>query len=101
MLNKAIFESYDTQKMNYNSILNIKPFNYNIDDAIQLIKTFDMSKVYELIADINFLFDFDYIKLPYVDKCYENIINEKINISELLQLLIDAVYYSENGKKEL
>ena len=100
-LNKAIFESYDTLKMNYNSILNIKSFNYNIDDTIQLIKTFDMSKVYELIADINFLFDFDYIKLPYVDKRTENCIIKEFNISELFKLLIDVVYNSAKSEKEI
>ena len=85
LMNKTIFESFDTKKMNYNSILNINSFNNNIDDPIQLIKTFDMSKIYELISDINYIMDFHYIKSPsYFDKYINTIIKEELNVNELL-----------------
>ena len=95
LMNKIIFESFDTKKMNYNSILNINSFNNNIDNPIQLIKSFDMSKLYELIADINYIMDFHYIKSPYFGAYINRCINEEFNLNSLFNKFLIG-YFEDN-----
>lgn len=44
--NKAIFDSYNINKLNYNTITNIKNFNFKENDFNEFKKSIDMENVY-------------------------------------------------------
>lgn len=52
LLNKAIFESYNSSKINYNSILNIKNLIFHNDKNSEYLKSINIKKNDELIEEI-------------------------------------------------
>ena len=52
LFNKAIFESYNTSKINYNSILNIKNLIFHNDKKSEYLKSINIKKIDELIEEI-------------------------------------------------
>lgn len=100
--NKIIFESYDINKLNYNTILNIKNFNFN-EDKIHQFKNNSINKenmINNIIHNINpIAFDNSlntFISLNYCEKWG---ISEAIR--EILQNQIDEIITRIGGKKEL
>ena len=52
LFNKAIFESYNTTKINYNSILNIKNLIFHNHKNSEYLKSINITKIDELIEEI-------------------------------------------------
>ena len=52
LFNKAIFESYNTSTINYNSILNIKNLIFYNDKKSEYLKSINIKKIDELIEEI-------------------------------------------------
>ena len=102
LYNKLVFDSYNTNKLNYNLILNMKNFNFNKEEFIQSINSVNMTKINQLIIDINSISDLYYnkfISFEYIEGfsfplkfCFENLfendkIKEIINENEELSLI--------------
>ena len=51
--NKAILDSYKNNKLNYNTILNVKNFYFNENEVNQFNKSIDLENVTKLIQKIN------------------------------------------------
>ena len=81
LFNKAIFESYNTSKINYNSILNIKNLIFRNDKNSEYLKSINIKKNDELIEEIVTISNVhNIISFPSVLENEETILKEMFKI---------------------
>lgn len=108
--NKAIFDSYNINKLNYNTITNIKNFNFKENDFNDFKKSIDMENVIKLIKDINEMSKED---IPLDLLILDNSINTFISLNycqdwgiseairEIIQNQFDEIVTQIEGKDKL
>ena len=103
LFNKAIYESYNIKKLNYNMIMNIKSFNFNKDEINQFQNSSDTKKMIELSENLMKILKEDnnrYLNTFITPKyCPTWGLNEEIR--EILQNQIDEIIIRIGGKDEL
>ena len=99
LFNKAIYESYDIKKLNYNMIMNIKSFNYNKDEINKFQNSIDTKKMIELYENLMKILKEDnnrYLNTFITPKYW---LNDAIR--EILQNQIDEIVIQIGGKDKL